>query len=84
MRDRISDSAVARGLKFSLRDFASDFVVRWKTGDDAPVSIEESSGNVFADLRLKNPEKLLAKSWLVQRIPFLNGKRHQCTIDCAS
>ena len=41
-----------------------------KTGDDAPVSIGESSGNVVADLGLKNPEELLAKSELVQRIPF--------------
>jgi hypothetical protein len=32
-----------------------------KTGN-APVSLEESSGNVFADLGLKNPEELLAKS----------------------
>ncbi len=41
-----------------------------KTGDDPPVSIEESSGNIFADLGLKNPEELLAKVPLVQRIPF--------------
>ena len=41
-----------------------------KTGDDAPVSIGESSGNVVADLRLKNPEELLAKAPLVQLIPF--------------
>jgi hypothetical protein len=41
-----------------------------KTGDDAPVSIQESSGNVVADLGLKNPEELLAKAPLVQRIPF--------------
>ena len=41
-----------------------------KAVDDAPVSIEESSGNVFADLRLKNPEELLAKAPLVQLIPF--------------
>jgi hypothetical protein len=40
-----------------------------KTGDDAPMSIEESSENVFADLGLKNPEELLAKAPLVQRIP---------------
>lgn len=35
---------------------------------DEPVAIEESSGNVFADLGLKNPEELLAKAELVQRI----------------
>jgi hypothetical protein len=47
-------------LKSSLR----------KTGDDAPVSLEESSGNVVADLGLKNPEELLAKAQPVQPIPF--------------
>src|SRR3954468_19651173 len=31
-------------------------------------TIEPSSGNVFADLGLKNPEELLAKAELVQRI----------------
>jgi hypothetical protein len=41
-----------------------------KAVDDAPVSIEESSGNVFADLGLKNPEELLAKAQLAQPIPF--------------
>ena len=50
--------------------FATDFVVQWKTGDDAPVSIKESSENVFADLELKNPEELLAKAPLVQPIPL--------------
>jgi predicted XRE-type DNA-binding protein len=33
-----------------------------------PVRIEPSSGNVFADLGLKNPEELLAKAEVVQRI----------------
>jgi hypothetical protein len=36
-----------------------------KTRDDAPVSMEESSGNVVADLGLKNPEELLAEAPLV-------------------
>jgi predicted XRE-type DNA-binding protein len=39
-----------------------------KKKGDAPVLIEESSGNVFADLGLKDPEGLLAKAELVQRI----------------
>jgi predicted XRE-type DNA-binding protein len=39
-----------------------------KTKVLAPVTIEKSSGNVFADLGLKNPEELLAKAELVQRI----------------
>jgi hypothetical protein len=50
--------------------FATEFVVQRKTGDDAPASIEESSGNVVADLGLKNPEELLAKDHHVQPIPF--------------
>jgi len=39
-----------------------------KKRGDALVGIEESSGNVFADLGLKNPEALLAKAQIVQRI----------------
>src|SRR6516162_10881906 len=39
-----------------------------KKRDEVCVSVEESSGNVFADLGLKNPEELLAKAELVQRI----------------
>ena len=35
---------------------------------DAPVIVVESSGNVFADLGFKNPEELLAKAELVQRV----------------
>ena len=41
----------------------------------APVSIEGSSGNVFADLGLKNPEELLAKAQLVQRISDIISER---------
>ncbi len=39
------------------------------------VPIEESSGNVFADLGLKNPEELLAKAELVQRIADIIAER---------
>ncbi len=46
-----------------------------KKRDGAPVSIEESSGNVFADLGLKNPEELLAKAQLVQRISDIISER---------
>jgi predicted XRE-type DNA-binding protein len=42
---------------------------------DEPVVIEESSGNVFADLGLKNPEQLLAKAELVHRIRTLITER---------
>jgi hypothetical protein len=41
-----------------------------KTRDDAPVSMEESSGTVVADLGLKNPEELLAEALLMQPTPF--------------
>ena len=43
--------------------------------EDGPVTIEESSGNVFADLGLKNPEELLAKVQLVQRICDIIAER---------
>ncbi len=46
-----------------------------KKRDNALVSIEESSGNVFADLGLKNPEELLAKAQLVQRIADIIAER---------
>jgi predicted XRE-type DNA-binding protein len=46
-----------------------------KERDGTPVSIEESSGNVFADLGLENPEELLAKAQLVQRISDIISER---------
>lgn len=46
-----------------------------KRKDEAPVSIEESSGNVFADLGLKNPEELLAKAELVHRVCDIIAER---------
>jgi len=39
-----------------------------KKKDDAPILVEQSSGNVFADLDLEYPEERLAKAALVQRI----------------
>jgi predicted XRE-type DNA-binding protein len=42
---------------------------------DSPISVEESSGNVFADLGLKNPDELLAKAELVQRICDIIAER---------
>jgi predicted XRE-type DNA-binding protein len=38
-------------------------------------TIEASSGNVFADLGLKDPEELLAKAELVQRIADVIAER---------
>src|SRR6516165_2219032 len=46
-----------------------------KKRGDKPVPIERSSGNVFADLGLKNPEELLAKAELVQRIADIIAER---------
>jgi predicted XRE-type DNA-binding protein len=43
--------------------------------EDVPVIVEESSGNVFADLGLKNPDELLAKAQLVQRICDMIAER---------
>jgi predicted XRE-type DNA-binding protein len=39
-----------------------------KTMAEDKVTIEQSRGNVFADLGLKNPEEMLAKAELVRRI----------------
>jgi predicted XRE-type DNA-binding protein len=46
-----------------------------KNKGDKPVPIEPSSGNVFADLGFKNPEELLAKAELVQRIVDIIAER---------
>ena len=46
-----------------------------KKKGEKPVPIEQSSGNVFADLGLKNPEELLAKAELVQRIADIIAER---------
>jgi predicted XRE-type DNA-binding protein len=40
-----------------------------------PIQFEESSGNVFADLGLENPDVLLAKSTLITRIRTAMTKR---------
>ena len=41
---------------------------RKKIRTEGQVTIEQSSGNVFADLAFKNPEEMLAKAQLAQRI----------------
>jgi predicted XRE-type DNA-binding protein len=48
---------------------------RKKRSRESQVTIEPSSGNVFADLGLKNPEELLAKAELVQRICDIIAER---------
>ncbi len=46
-----------------------------KKGDETPILIEASSGNVFADLGLKDPEEHLAKAELAHRICELLAER---------
>ncbi len=46
-----------------------------KTKATSRETIEPSSGNVFADLGLKNPDELLAKAEIVQRICDIIGER---------
>ena len=48
---------------------------RKKTAGEGQVTIEPSSGNVFADLDLKDPEELLAKAELVRRICDIIAER---------
>ena len=46
-----------------------------RTVADEPVQIERSSGNVFADLDIPNPDLSLAKAKLVQSIRGLLAER---------
>jgi predicted XRE-type DNA-binding protein len=48
---------------------------RKKSSGESKITIEPSSGNVFADLGLKNPAELLAKAELVQRICDIIAER---------
>src|SRR3954465_14390328 len=47
-------------------------------------AIEASRGNVFADLGLKNPEELLAKAELVQRIADIIAERKLTQVRAAN
>src|SRR3954453_21404902 len=49
--------------------------VRRKANVKTECAVEASIGNVFADLGLKNPEELLAKAELVQRISDIITER---------
>ncbi|RLB87815.1 MAG: XRE family transcriptional regulator [Deltaproteobacteria bacterium] len=40
------------------------------------IKVEKSSGNVFADLGVANPEEALAKAELARRISQIISKRH--------
>ena len=46
--------------------------------------IEESSGNVFADLELSNPEERLAKAELARKISQIVGERHLTQAEAAN
>jgi predicted XRE-type DNA-binding protein len=46
-----------------------------KSKGESPDRIEESSGNVFADLKIANPEEMLAKAELAQRICDIIAER---------
>ncbi len=58
--------------------------VQKKTRAAGQVTIEPSSGNVFADLAFKNPEEMLAKAQLVQRICDIIAERKLTQTKAAS
>src|SRR5262249_25385741 len=66
-QSRSSEWAPAEMTCESSRMKSEEEKKKKKKGEN-PIRIERSSGNVFADLGLKNPEELLAKAKLVQRI----------------
>ncbi|MGB2611746.1 MAG: XRE family transcriptional regulator [Isosphaeraceae bacterium] len=51
---------------------------------EGQVTIEQSSGNVFADLAFKNPEEMLAKAQLAQRICDVIAERKLTQTKAAS
>ncbi len=51
--------------------------------EKATVDIHESSGNVFADLDLANPEELLAKAQLVYRIAEIITERKLTQVEAS-
>lgn len=55
-----------------------------KARQRSPSHVEASSGNVFADLGLPNPEVLLARAELVRRIAQIIHKRKLTQADAAS
>ena len=48
------------------------------------IAVEESSGNVFADLGYPNPQDALAKSRLAQRISELLEEQHLTQVEAAT
>ncbi len=57
---------------------------RKRTGNAVETSIESSSGNVFADLALSQPEELMAKAELVQRICDFLAERKLTQVKAAA
>jgi predicted XRE-type DNA-binding protein len=55
-----------------------------KTRAGGQVTIKQSSGNVFTDLCLKNPEEMLVKAELVQRICDIIAERKLTQTKAAS
>ena len=56
---------------------------RTKTAPEEPARFERGSGNVFADLGLPNPDLLLVKAELVQRIRGLIAERKLTQVKAA-
>jgi predicted XRE-type DNA-binding protein len=54
-----------------------------KTATDEPITYTESSGNVFADLGIDEPEEHLAKAQLVSRIAELIAEREVTQVRAA-
>ncbi len=48
------------------------------------IKVQMSSGNVFADLDLPNPEKMLVKAELARRIGEIINQRHLTQVEAAS
>ncbi len=57
---------------------------RKKTRKESQITVEQSSGNVFADLALENPQEMLAKAELVQRICDIIAERKLTQTQAAS
>jgi predicted XRE-type DNA-binding protein len=47
------------------------------------IKIQQSSGNVFADLELPNPEEMLTKAELARQISQIITKRHLTQVEAA-
>ena len=54
-----------------------------KQQKEIPIEVEESCGNVFADLGLENPEELLAKAKLIGKIRDAMEKHHLTETEAA-